>query len=296
MILSTYQWPRALSLTLRGYARQTRPTFELVIADDGSGPETKSVVEEARSNYGLHILHVWQKDRGFRKTEILNRAVLAASGDYLIFSDGDCIPREDFVAQHARLCRQGLFLSGGYLRLPAALSRDLREEDVDSGRAFHPRWLRGHGWKARRQELRLTRSPFLASLLDSVTTTRATWNGHNASTWRQAIFQVNGFDRDFGYGSEDRVLGERLRNLGLRGKQIRFRAPVVHLHHDRPYRNTQVMILNRERRLQVRRSGEVRSRNGLAQMEENTSEEPFKESRAHRPGFLPIGARPPGRC
>ncbi len=270
MILSTYRWPRALSLVLRGYARQTWTGFEVVVADDGSGPATVQVIEEARSELGLRVVHCWQEDQGFRKTEILNRSVLAARGQYLIFSDGDCIPREDFVAQHRNLARRGVFLSGGCVRLPRVLSERLSFEDVDAGRVFDPRWLRAQGWKAGHRGLRLTRSRPLSRILDAATTTRATWNGHNASTWREAILQVNGFDLGMGYGSEDRALGERLRNLGLKGARVRFQAPVVHLYHDRPYKDPEVMRRNREIRERIRRRRETRAEAGIAQLEEST--------------------------
>lgn len=279
VILSTYRWPRALALALRGYALQTWRPFEIVIADDGSGPETARVVEEAKHGLRLPIIHVWQEDDGFRKTEILNRAIVAASGDYLVFSDGDCIPRKDFLAQHWKLSEKGAFLSGGCLRLKPGLSGDLQDEDVETGRIFDSSWLRRQGWSGGHRRLRLTRSNLLASLLDGLTTTRPTWNGHNASTWKEAILQVNGFDLGMGYGSEDRILGERLRNLGLKGRQIRFRAPVVHLHHERPYRNIRVMRRNKRLRKRIRREGEVRSGIGLDQMPDPALD-PRHESRS----------------
>jgi len=265
VILTTYEQPRALDLVLRGYARQTRPDAEIVVADDGSGPETRAVIARAREA-GLDVVHVWHEDRGFRKTEILNRAVLRATGDYLIFSDGDCVPREDFVELHCALARPGRFLSGGYLKLPRALSETLTPEDVESGRVFDAAWLRARGWRPGRRRWRLTRRPGLARALDALTPTRATWNGHNASTWREAIEGVNGFDMDMGYGGLDRALGERLVNAGLRGLQIRHRAPVLHLWHPRPYRSPEGMAANRALRARIRREGIVRARVGLAEL------------------------------
>ena len=96
LILSTYNWPRALELSLWGYAAQTFRDFQIVIADDGSGPETRAGIERMRAEAGLDIVHVWQEDRGFRKSEILNRAILATDRSYLIFSDADIIPRQQF--------------------------------------------------------------------------------------------------------------------------------------------------------------------------------------------------------
>jgi len=266
VVLSTYNQPRWLEKALWGYAAQRFADFELLVADDGSGPETAEVLARARGRTGLGLVHVWHEDRGFRKTEILNRAVLAATGDYLIFSDGDCVPHPEFVRTHVRLARERCFLSGGYLKLPMNVSERLTEDDVRSGRAFDRRWLAEQGWRAGRRGIRLPRSRALAALLDTVTPTRATWNGHNASTWRDAIVAVNGFDLDMGYGGEDRALGERLTNLGYRGRRVRFRAPVLHLDHPRPYADPEVIRANRRIRDEIRRSRDVRTRRGLAEV------------------------------
>ncbi len=266
VVLSTYNQPRWLEKALWGYAAQRFGDFEVLVADDGSGPETAAVVARLRGHHGLRLVHVWHEDRGFRKTEILNRAVLAAAGDYLIFSDGDCIPHPGFVAAHVRLAREGYFLSGGYLKLPMGVSERISEDDVRSGRAFDAAWLRGQGWRGGRRVLRLPRSRIVAAVLDGLTPTAATWNGHNASTWREAIVAVNGFDLDMGYGGEDRALGERLVNLGVRGRRVRFRAPCLHLDHPRPYADPDGIRANRRAREQIRRSRDVRTPRGLAEV------------------------------
>ena len=268
VILTTYEQPRALELVLWGYACQTFSDFEIVVADDGSGPATGGVIDRIREEAALRIHRVWHEDRGFRKTEILNRAVVAATGDYLIFSDGDCIPREDFVAVHVGEARPSTFLSGGYLKLPRGLSEAMTREDVRSGNVFRRARLRARGWRGGRRRLRLTRSPILGSLLDRVTPTRPTWNGHNASTWKSAVVAVNGFDMDMGYGGLDRALGERLVNLGVPGRQIRHRAPCLHLWHPRPYRSLEVVAANRAIRDRIRANREVRARRGIAELEE----------------------------
>jgi glycosyltransferase involved in cell wall biosynthesis len=266
VVLSTYNQPRWLEKALWGYAAQRFTNFEVLVADDGSGPETADVVARLRDRSGLRVVHVWHEDRGFRKTEILNRAVLAASGDYLIFSDGDCIPHPEFVATHVRLARERRFLSGGYLKLPMSVSERITEDDVRSGRAFDASWLAAQGWRAGRRAFRLPRSRVVATVLDALTPTRATWNGHNASTWRDAIVAVNGFDLDMGYGGEDRALGERLMNLGFRGHGVRFRAPCLHLDHPRPYADAEIIRANRRAREAIRRSRDVRTRRGLAEV------------------------------
>lgn len=267
VVLTTYNQPEALEKALWGYASQRGATFEIVVADDGSGPETAAVVARAASA-GLAIVHVWHEDRGFRKTEILNRAILAASGDYLVFSDGDCVPRDDFVAVHRRLAEPDRFLSGGYLKLEAGTSARITREAVESGRAFDASWLRTQGWRPGRRAVRLSRSRRWARLFDILTPTRPSWNGHNASTWKEALLRVNGFDLDMGYGGLDRAVGERLENAGVRGKQVRHQAPCLHLYHERPYRSAEVLARNREIRNRIRRTHETRAPRGIQQMTE----------------------------
>lgn len=267
VVLSTYRKPRALELVLRGYAVQSDDAFELVVADDGSGPETAAVVDRAARETGLDLVHVRQEDHGFRKSTILNRAILEASGDYLIFSDGDCIPRADLVSTHRSLARRGRYVAGGYLKLPREVSEVIREEDVVAGRATDLGWLRRQGWRPGRRALRLTGSPFWGRLFDFLTPTAAHFHGNNASVSREALRAVNGFDAEMGYGGLDKALGLRLENAGWRGLQARHRAVTVHLHHERPYRDDEVLERNRRILRSIRRDGWHRARSGIDELE-----------------------------
>ena len=267
VIIATYNWPRALELALWGFASQRERGFEVVVADDGSGPETRAVIDRLRGRSGLAIRHVWHPDRGFRKSEILNRAIAAAEHDYLIFTDGDLIPRDDFVAAHLRLARPGRYLAGMTVRLPEGVSAAITPEDVRSGRATDLRWLRARGFRPGRHALRFSRSWALNSLMDQLTTTPPRWRGGNASAWRADLLAVNGFDMEMGYGGQDAEIGDRLDNLGIRPVRLRFRAPTVHLWHERPWRDEDVFRRNTAHRHQVRVSGATRARAGLAELE-----------------------------
>jgi glycosyltransferase involved in cell wall biosynthesis len=269
VVLATYAQPRYLSLVLEAYARQERRPDEIIVADDGSGPETARVVEECATRLDLPLLHLWQPDRGFRKTLILNRAVRAASSDYLIFSDGDCLPRRDFVKVHGDLARSGRFLAGSAVRLGPQVSRTLGVEDVRTGRFASLRWLRGQGERPGRRALRFAPPP-IGAVLDLLSPTRATWSGGNASVAREEIVRVNGFDLDLGYGGEDRIFGERLRNAGVRGVQIRHRALLVHLDHGRPYRDPEQVRRQKTLRRAIQGGGVIRASQGL---EETTNAE-----------------------
>lgn len=267
VVVSTYRRPSYLARVLWGYGVQTDRDFELVVADDGSDQATARTVRSAAEETGLEILHVWHEDRGFRKSRILNRAIVAAAGDYLIFTDGDCIPRADLVATHRALARAGRYVAGGYLKLPEPVSEAIDREAVETGRATDLRWLRDRGWRPGHRALRLTGSRVWGAVLDRLTPTRPDFHGNNASVAREALEAVNGFESEMGYGGLDKALGYRLENLGVKGLQARHRAVAVHLHHDRPYRDPAVVDRNRAILARIRRGGEVRARQGIAELE-----------------------------
>ena len=266
VIFSTYREPEWLRKTICGFAFQNHRNFEIVIADDGSGEKTAEVIRSARETTGLRIEHVWQSDAGFRKCRILNKAILKARGSYVIFTDGDCIPHPEFIARHLELAEPGRFLSGGLLRLPLDLSRSIQLDDIASGRCFSASWLRSQGMPFTYKLLKLSAGPEFGAVLDRVSPTTAGWNGHNASGWKDDILLANGFDERMGYGGEDRELGERLENAGIRGKRIRHRITCLHLDHPRGYVNAETRAANLAIRRKTRRKRRTRTRHGIAQL------------------------------
>ncbi len=254
VILSTYNSPAWLEKVIWGYCVQTHDNFELVVADDGSSIETAKLLQVLAYETGLDIDHVWHEDIGFRKCTILNKAILRANSDYLVFSDGDCIPRRDFLANHVRFARQGVYLSGGLVRLSKALSEKISYEDIITQRAMRVRWLARHGMPMSRRLLKMLPG-CSGTILDQLTTTKPTWNGHNASGWKKDLIRINGFDERMEYGAEDCELGERLVNVGVRPRQIRHRAVCLHLEHSRGYVNPLQVQWNKAHRRAVRRNG-----------------------------------------
>ena len=251
VIVTTYQSPEWLEKVLWGYLAQSHRDFELLIADDGSTDETAGAIARY-ADEGVPIRHVWQRDDGFRKSRILNKAIGAAEAEYLVFTDGDLIPRADFLAVHARLAAKGRFLSGGCVRLPMEVSRAITRADVVEGRVFSLAWLRARGGGGARGWTKLVVPAFATAAADRLTTTRPTWNGGNASGWRHDLIAANGFDERMGYGGQDRELGRRLENAGVRGQGIRYRALCVHLDHGRGYADSESARRNREIRRQTR--------------------------------------------
>lgn len=263
VLVSTYNQPEWLEKVLWGLAVQTDRAFEVVVADDGSGSDTEAVLRRAVDDLGVPLRHEWQAHTGFGKCAILNRAIRAARGPYLVFVDGDCIPRRDVLAVHRALARPGRFLSGGAFRLPMPTSQAITREDVRTGRAMEPGWLRAHGAPASLRLYRLGAGPRLARWLDALTPTRPTFNGGNGSVWRDDAVRANGFDERMGHGGLDREFGERLENAGIRGRQVRHRAIVLHLDHARAYRNADAVRQNRAIRDETRATRRTRAVVGL---------------------------------
>lgn len=265
VIISTYNSPRWLEKVLWGYSNQKHREFELIIADDGSGSETRELIERMRECTGLSIQHVWQPDEGFRKCRILNLATLAVTSDYVIYTDGDCIPRPDFLAVHAREARPGHYLSGGYHKLPMATSEAITREDILAGRCFELRWLKKQGLKASYKNSKLTAGPLAAKVLNALTPTRCRFKGSNGSAWLTDVLKVNGFDERMPWGGEDREFGVRLINAGIKPRHVRYNAIVVHLDHSRGYRDQATVERNKQLRLRSEKEGVCWTDYGISQ-------------------------------
>ncbi len=237
VIISTYNAVSWLEKVLWGYSVQDFTNFELLVADDGSTEETAQLIQRLQKEVSYPIIHVWQEDEGFQKSRILNKAIMAANSSYLVMSDGDCIPRKDFLKIHFERREKGFFLSGGYFMLPMSISEAITRQDILTGNCFNVDWLKAQGLKASFKNNKLTAGKMKAGLLNALTPTNASWNGHNASGWKEDILAVNGFDERMQYGGQDRELGERLMNLGIKSKQIRYSAICIHLDHPRGYKN-----------------------------------------------------------
>ena len=261
IIISTYNNPAWLEKTLWGYLCQTRMADEIIIADDGSKLETRETVMKYSND--LPIKYVWHEDKGFRKTKILNEALKVAESDYLIFTDQDCIPRQDFVAIHEHYARHGHFLSGGYFKLPMSISQEIRQRNIISQEAFRLKRLRQHGLRYTFKCTKLIQAEWFSKMMNHITPVHATWNGMNSSGWRSDIMAAKGFDERMQYGGEDRELGERLVNAGICGIQIRYQAIVLHLDHQRPYKNIEAIEKNLAIRQQTKKSHLTKTEYGL---------------------------------
>jgi glycosyltransferase involved in cell wall biosynthesis len=270
VIVSTYNRADALDAVLRSLSGQSDRRFEIVVADDGSGAATARVVRDWTARAQVAVKHVWHEDRGFRLAEIRNLGIRQCAGRYLVFLDGDCITRPNFVAAHRRLAEPGWFVTGNRILMSQRLtSRVLAEASAarPEPESFGP--LTHVSLRARGDLNRL--APLLALPLGSLRKRRATqWqgaNGSNMAFWRGDIEAVDGFDAAFtGWGREDSDMFIRLIRAGVRRKDGRFATGVLHLWHREADRSG--LDTNERRLAEIIGSGGVKARRGLSWHEE----------------------------
>lgn len=234
VIVATYNNPRFLRLTLAGYQRQTIRDFEVLIADDGSGPEIRELVEEVSGRVQFAVRHVWQEDQGWRKNRILNQCVRASRSDYLVFADQDCIPHSRFVAEHLGNRSGGVFLAGRRVSLQQKISDRLTEDSVRKG-YLEKAWTAMLFQTTIGQVKHWEDAVWVPPILRKVTRRRyGSLLGCNFSVHKTDLYRINGFDERY----QDPAIGEdvdisyRFSLLGIKGKSVRNRAIQYHLYHE----------------------------------------------------------------
>ncbi len=231
VIVTTYNRPDALRAALAGLFAQTDRGFEVLVADDGSRDDTRHVVEAMARGAPVAVRHVWQQDLGFRAGAARNRAAALAGGDYLIFLDGDCIPRPDWIAQHRSLAERGWMVAGNR----TLLSERFTQYVLEAGEPVHA-WSFEQWQLAQRaghinRTLPLRRLP-LGPLRKLGAARWQRVRTCNLGVWTADFRAVNGFDERFeGWGFEDSDLAVRLLNHGVRRKEGAFATGVLHLWH-----------------------------------------------------------------
>jgi glycosyltransferase involved in cell wall biosynthesis len=236
LIVSVYNRAEVLRLVLAALSRQTFGSFEVIVADDGSGPAVRDVVEEFGTRYGLTTFHIWQEDDGWRKNRILNAAVRASNSSYLVFIDGDCLPARDFLLDHWREREEKRVLLGRRVEMSERWSKLLTIEKVLSGKFEHvgiAELIDGLKGKA----LRLEDGVRVGSKILRGLSHRKSEKilGSNFSIHKNDIVAINGFDEVYdgpGHG-EDSDIQYRLSLTGVTGKSIRNLAVQYHVYHPR---------------------------------------------------------------
>lgn len=225
LIITTFDRPDALAFVLASLERQSDLPDELVIADDGSGPATRELIERFRRRFPRRILHAWQPHDGYRLCRVRNLALARASGDYVVQLDGDMVLHREFIADHRRAARPGCWVQGTRILLDEKRTRALLPEGSPALGPF----AAGLGFKRRLYAFHLPRlSPALRAAANVVIAIK----GCNQGFWRADLERVNGYNEDMtGWGWEDKELAARLAHAGVRRTTLLFGGIAYHLHH-----------------------------------------------------------------
>ncbi len=223
LLISTYNWTNALDLVFRSVSAQTQLPDEILIADDGSGADTKDLIDDFSKKVSIPVTHFWQEDQGFRKSKILNKALAGTKADYIIQIDGDCIMHKEFIKDHIQGAQLNTYLYGSRVNiLPDAVEKIFKNKMI-SFNLFS---------KEIKNKTRTLHIPLFSKMYPSHSGVSKKFRGCNVSYWKKDFIEVNGYNEDFeGWGREDSDLVIRMGNKGVLAKRLRYVGIVFHIHH-----------------------------------------------------------------
>ncbi len=235
IIISIYKDVEALDLILHALSLQTCRDFEIIVSEDGEDP---AVAAYMATRVSPTVQHLTQPDIGFRKNRALNRAILAAHSDRLIFIDGDCVPHPAFIESHLKVVAPGITATGRRVELGPDFSTRLRKHQLELADFVAPlNYLRAIP-ALKRDSTKNYEYGLSLPLLQRLFEKRAIrLVGCNLSIHRDDLLKINGFNEDYqspGIG-EDSDIDWRLQMAGVTIRNVKFSAVQFHLYHPRGY-------------------------------------------------------------
>jgi glycosyltransferase involved in cell wall biosynthesis len=242
IIVSIYNNVDALRLILHALSLQSEKHFEIIVSEDGESPQVLEFIDTIKGDFP-NLIHNTQSDQGFRKNAALNRAILAAHADYLIFIDGDCVPHPRFIASHINNTSRGQVCSGRRAEFGARLSRFMLRRPQWFSTLINPIVYSAFTILALLDGAKNYEAGLYSNFLHRHTQHKQPGIlGCNFSAYRQDLLRVNGFNEDYTSPAigEDADLEWRLRQVGVTVKNIKFLAPVYHLYHEHKFQASSV--------------------------------------------------------
>jgi glycosyltransferase involved in cell wall biosynthesis len=223
LVTPTYNWPEALDLLLLSVMNQTVLPNEVIIADDGSKSETKTLIKQYQNIFPVPLIHIWHEDIKNRKPSIMNQAIAKAKYDYIVEIDGDIIMNKHFIEDHLFNAEEGFYLFGSRVNIQKSLLEKLFNKKIIHFNFF------SKGIKKRGRTIRLT---FLMKFAKAVNHRSSKLRGCNMSFWKSDFIKINGFNENLvGWGIDDSEMIERLHNLGIKGKRLKYAGIAYHIFH-----------------------------------------------------------------
>ncbi|MDX9813862.1 MAG: glycosyltransferase [Sulfurimonas sp.] len=236
LIVAVYKDVEALSLIVEALKTQTYKNFEVIVAEDGNSQEMREFVASVD---GLDIKHTTQEDIGIRKSRSVNNAILASSGEYLVFIDGDCIPYSTFIEGHVKMAEDGHVLSGRRVNLGPNYAKKLRDRvlsPLNLEKSFLLRYpfiakdcVEGHS----EEGFRVSADGFIYKLFLKNRKSAKSILGCNYSCFKKDMVAINGYDEELDGSAlgTDTDLEWRFKAMGLKLKSVKFIANMFHLYH-----------------------------------------------------------------
>ena len=233
LIISFYNQAGPLELVLASLEQQRFKDFEVVIADDGSSKESTERLNTLIDRSDLEFKYVHQEDKGFRRSKILNKAVMECDAEYLMFIDPDCILHPRCMEEHFRYREKKVVIAGRRVDLSPGLSTRLTLEYILDGWLWDnrmPLLLDGLRNRTKHAENSVyIRNRLIRSMLNRK---EKGILGSHFSLHRKDFIDVNGFDERFThYGGEDTDLDYRLQRNGVKIKTLKHIAIQYHIYH-----------------------------------------------------------------
>jgi len=233
LIITTYNWKEALTVVLNSVNQQTRLPDEVIIADDGSRDDTSQRIESLMPKLKFRLIHVHQPDEGFQVSKIRNRAIAAASSEYIISIDGDMMLHPKFIEDHLSIARKKAFVQGGRVIMSEKLTQSILDhpENIPSIE-FNSKEIRNNKNALWFPSMKQVAARFVTNHLKRV-------RGCNQAFWRKDLIDINGFNEAFqGWGREDSDICLRLNNNGVNRINLKFAGIAYHLYHTEAQRTS----------------------------------------------------------
>lgn len=223
LITPTYNAPKQLNLLLQSVLNQSVLPNEVIIADDGSSEETRKLIEKFQEKFPVSLIHVWHEDKGNQKPAIMNKAIAKSKNDYIIEIDGDIIMHKDFVKDHLTFAQKNQYLFGSRANIQEKFLPRLFSKNIINFTYFS---------KGIKKRSRTIRFPFFMFFIKLSNKRSPKLRGCNMSFWKSDFIRINGFNENLiGWGIDDSEMIQRLHNIGIKGKRLKFVALAYHIYH-----------------------------------------------------------------
>ena len=220
---------RALFLCL---LRQKKQADELIITDDGSSQKVLDFIGDLIPKAQFKVKHIYQEDKGFRKTRALNNAVRNSTGDLLIFCDQDLIFGEEYIETIANNIKNNIFLMGRAHHTTED-EKNIILSDIENINSYNEiiKKLPAKYIETIDKMLKEDRKRRIIKTL-RLAKRGIRLVGMSYALMREAYLKVNGYDENYiGWGQEDDDFGNRLTVAGINGRELITKNIQLHLWH-----------------------------------------------------------------